>query len=139
MKLCSAICTSRGLIWQRVCYLKLSYLLFGTNCVVVIIEYWSSNRFHYEWIGRQNKKLEMKCISESLRREFFWKECAAGQIFNEIKCAAGKTCQTKCAAGRIFWLSLCILCPVNAVRNFPRISAQNLLLLMNGWINQFIN
>jgi len=30
------------------------------------------------------------------------KQCAAGQIFNETKCAAGKIYQTKCAAGQIF-------------------------------------
>jgi len=30
------------------------------------------------------------------------KKCAAGQIFEETKCAAGKTYQQKCAAGQIF-------------------------------------
>jgi len=59
---CCAICISRGLIWQSVCYLKLSLLLFGTNCVVVITQYWSWNCFHHQWIGRQNKKLQIKCI-----------------------------------------------------------------------------
>jgi len=37
-----------------------------------------------------------------LKRIFSLKECAAGQIFYEIKCAAGMTYQTKCAAGQIF-------------------------------------
>jgi len=30
------------------------------------------------------------------------KKCAAGQIFSETKCAAGKTYHTKCAPGQIF-------------------------------------
>jgi len=33
---CCAICISRGLICQRVCYVTLCSLLLGTNCVVVI-------------------------------------------------------------------------------------------------------
>ena len=28
------------------------------------------NRFHHQWIGRQNKKLEIKCIPEWLRTRF---------------------------------------------------------------------
>ena len=44
---------ARVLIWQRVCYWTLSSLLFGTNCVVVIAEYWSSNHYtNTELIGR---------------------------------------------------------------------------------------
>jgi len=56
--------------------------------------------------------------------------------FHETKCAAGKTYQTKCAAGRIFWLSphgYSIL--MQYVIYFPRITAQNLLLLINWLIN----
>jgi len=30
----------KGLIWQRVCYLTLSQLLFGTNYVIMITQYW---------------------------------------------------------------------------------------------------
>jgi len=30
------------------------------------------------------------------------KKYAAGQIFDKTKCTAGKTYQTKCAAGQIF-------------------------------------
>jgi len=30
------------------------------------------------------------------------KKCAAGQIFKETKCAAGKIYQTKCTAGQNF-------------------------------------
>ena len=37
-------------------------LLFSTNYVVMIIQFWSSNHFHHQWIGRQNKKLQIKCI-----------------------------------------------------------------------------
>ena len=45
---CCAICISRGLIQQRVCYLTLSSLLFGANCVVIITENLSSNHFHHQ-------------------------------------------------------------------------------------------
>jgi len=59
---CCAICISRGLIWQNVCYLTISKLLFGTNYVVMITQYWSWNHFHQQWFGRQNKSLQIKCI-----------------------------------------------------------------------------
>jgi len=45
---CLAICISRGLIWQRARYLISSSMLFGTNRVVVITEYWSPNHSHHE-------------------------------------------------------------------------------------------
>jgi len=45
------------------------------------------------FIGRQNKKLQIKCIP------VYVKKWAAGQY--EMKCAAGKTYLTKCAAGQI--------------------------------------
>jgi hypothetical protein len=44
---CCAICILRGLIWRRVWRLTLFPLLFGTNCVVVITEYWSSNHLQH--------------------------------------------------------------------------------------------
>jgi len=70
-------------IWQRVCYLTLSSLLFGINCVVVITEYWSSKHYHYQWIGRQNEKLEIHCITEWLNRMLIvcWRKCIAGHFF----------------------------------------------------------
>jgi len=68
---CSAICIWRGFVWQRVSYLSFSSLLFCTNCVVVITEYWGSNYFHYQWIGRQTKKLEIKCTTEWLSRRHY--------------------------------------------------------------------
>jgi len=37
-----------------------------------------------------------------IKERIFMKRMRRGQIFYEIKCAAGKTFQTKCAAGRIF-------------------------------------
>ena len=40
----------------------------------MIIQYWSSNHFHHQWIGRQNLKLHMKCIPEWLRRIFVMKK-----------------------------------------------------------------
>jgi len=45
--------------------------MFGTNCVFVISEYWSSNHFDHQWIGRQNKKLEIKCITEWFKKKIF--------------------------------------------------------------------
>jgi len=62
LKRSCAICISRGLIWQRVRYLTLSQLLFATNYVVMISQYWSWNHFHHQWISRQKKKLQMICI-----------------------------------------------------------------------------
>ena len=47
LKWCCAICISKDLIWPSVCYLTLSSLPLGTNCVVENIQYWSSNYFHH--------------------------------------------------------------------------------------------
>jgi len=79
----------------------------------------------------------MECIPEWLRR-FSIKKSAAGQIFCATKCAASKTYQTKCATGRIFWLSphgYSVLL-MQYVIYFPRITAQNLLVnwLRQGWV-----
>jgi len=40
-------------------------------------------------------------MCKKCHRIFYVKTCAAGQIECEKTCAAGKTYQTKCAAGRI--------------------------------------
>ena len=64
LKWCCAICISKRLIWQRVYYLTLSELLIGTNCVVVVTQYCSSNHFHHQSICRQNKKLQIKYFSD---------------------------------------------------------------------------
>jgi len=64
---------TRDLIRQMVCYLILSLWMLDTNCFVVITEYWSLNRFHYRWIGGQNKKFEIKYTTEWLRR-CLWKK-----------------------------------------------------------------
>jgi len=66
----------------------------------VITQYLSWNHFHHQWIGRQNKKLQIKCIP--VQEKIVGKKCAAGQIFYETKCATGKTYQIKCAAGQFF-------------------------------------
>jgi len=61
--------------------------------------------------------------------------------FYGTECAAGKTDETQCAAGRIFWLSphgYSVLL-MQYVIDFPRITAQNLLLLIYEWIKSFIN
>ena len=56
----------------------------------MITQYWSSNHFHYERIGRQNKKLERNASPNLSEEDFSLKECAASLIFYEIKCAAGR-------------------------------------------------
>jgi len=40
------------------------FLMFVTNCLVVITQYWSSNYFHHQRIGKQNKQLQIECILE---------------------------------------------------------------------------
>jgi len=62
----------------------------GTNCGKVITEHCSLNRYHRQWLGRQNnKQLEIKCITEwlSLEEDFLWSKRAAGQIlwYNRIR------------------------------------------------------
>jgi len=71
-KWCCAICFSRGLVWQGVCYLTISLLLLCTNCVVLMTRYWISNHFNCRCIGRQNKKLDIQWITELLSRRFFF-------------------------------------------------------------------
>jgi len=61
---CGVNCVSRGLLRLRVCSLTLSSLLLDTHCVVLIIEYWSLNHLHHKGLGRQNKKLEIRCTTE---------------------------------------------------------------------------
>jgi len=89
-----AICISRGLLWKRMCYLTLFSLLFDTNCVVVIIGYWSSIHFHHQWIGRQNKNIEIKCCTEWSGRRCLWKNALKPDSFYETKYDAGKNYQT---------------------------------------------
>ena len=77
-----------------------------------------------------------------IKKRIFTKKMrpAAGQFFYETKCAANKTYQTKCAAGRIFGLSPhgYFVLLMQYVIYFPRIAAQNLLLLIN-FVNSFFN
>jgi len=94
----------RDLVGLSLCFLTPSSLLFGTNCVVVITEYWISNHSSHQWIGRQNQKLETKCITKWSRRRCLMKQLRRRPVFfNETKCATGKTetYQTKCAAGQV--------------------------------------
>jgi len=109
LKWCCATCISRGLISQRVCYLTLSALLFGTKCVVVITKYWSSNHFHHQCIGRQNKHLQVKYIPEWLRtrcstkimrsRPDFDKKMRHRQDFNYTLAALQYVCFPHCRIG----------------------------------------
>jgi len=69
---------------------------FRNYCLVQIVSLWSLS-IGVQIISTTNelvdriRNLKWKASLD----DFLWKECAAGQIFNEIKCAAG----------RIFWLS----------------------------------
>jgi len=65
---CCAICISRGLKWQKKCYLTLSSLLFSTNSVVVMTEYLNLNHFQYHWIGKRKKTL----TSDAPRTRFLY-------------------------------------------------------------------
>ena len=82
-------------VWYKLCRCT------HTNCVVVITEYWSSNHLHHKFINWKLNAPQNDSEEDFLKKIFLGK-CAAGQIFDEIKCTAGKTYQTKCAAGLIF-------------------------------------
>ena len=139
MQWCCAICILRGLIWQRVCYLELSWWLFATNCVVVMTQYWNSNHFHYQWIHRQNKKLQMKCIPEWLksilmkrmrrRPDFLWIKMRHRQdLSNKMFCRLNLLTKSS-------W----VLCPVNAVRKLLSTNLSSESSSLNQLINSFIN
>ena len=105
----SAIHFSRGLIWHWGCFLTYSLLMRCTNSVIVITVYLNSNYFHYQEVGKQNKKFDIKCTSQRFTIWFCEKNAPArkkfGHFFQEVhetKCAAGSTHQSKCAAGLIF-------------------------------------
>ena len=57
------------------------------------------------------KNLKWNASPNDLEEDFLWKECAAGQIFNEIKCAAGKTYQRPYEAS-FKWQPLCQIKPL---------------------------
>jgi hypothetical protein len=76
LNLCCAICISRDLTWQGVCYLTLSLLLFGTSCVVVITE---SQMIGVRIINTMNELVhririfEIRCTTKWLKRRYSWK------------------------------------------------------------------
>jgi len=83
---------------------------FFNYCWVQIVSLWSLSIgaqiiFTTDNLVDRIKILEWNASPNDQEENFLWKECAAGQILKEMKCAAGKTYQTKCAAGWIFWLS----------------------------------
>jgi len=104
-------------------------------CMCMYIYY-----FYHQWIGRQDKKFEIKCIPEWCKRRFLLKNISRRPKCYGNKCAAGKTYPTKCASGQIFWLSPdhCVLL-IQYVIYFMQITAQNLLLLINELINLLID
>jgi len=83
---------------------------FRNYYLVQIVSLWSlsigvQTIFTTKELVDRIRNLKWNASPNFLEEELLLKECAAGQIFYEIKCAAGKTYQTKCAAGQIFWLS----------------------------------
>ena len=71
-------CETLLLIWQRICYLTPSLLLFLTNSVAVITEFLNSIHFQY---------------NESVKWRRQWNQMAHRQVFRVLK---------KSAAGQIF-------------------------------------
>lgn len=66
-----AICIWGGFIWQRFCHSTLSSLLFGTSCVVVITQRWTSNYwFSHELVNRKatrNRKIRNKFFNGKIK------------------------------------------------------------------------
>jgi len=88
------------------------FIVFFTNCVVVITEYLNSNLFHINELVNQTRHYNqmdqrqyffMQMIH--LRQDCVWKECAAGKTYIR-KCAAGKNSLAECC-----WL----LCPLDVI------------------------
>jgi len=83
---------------------------FRNYCLVQIVSLWSLSIgvqiiFTTNKLVDRAKDLKWNASPNAQEENFLWTECDAGQIFNEMKCASGKTYETKCAAGQIFWLS----------------------------------
>jgi len=53
----------------------------------------------------RTSNLESNASQNDQDRDFLWKNAPSASTFNEKKCAASKTYQTKCAAGHIFGLN----------------------------------
>jgi len=85
------------------------------------------------------RKFKSNTFQNDKEKDFLAREiCAAGQILHGTNGAAGKTYLIKCAAGRIFGLSpdgYSVLLIYYVIIRFPQITAQNLLLLINGLIH----
>ena len=81
---CNWICVLRE-VWCDNGFVIWQVSLFDTNCVIVIIKYWTSNHLQYQSISRQNKTLEIKCATELLwwwkRRVFMQKMCCRADCF----------------------------------------------------------
>jgi len=99
---CCAICVSRGLIWQRICYLTLSSLMFLTNSVIVITEFLSSNHFQYQWIGKVKKTQKSNAPQTSF---LCVKKSAAGKIFLWKIAPQTKLIKENAPQVRCFWLN----------------------------------
>jgi len=70
---------------------ELSQLLFGTNCVVVMTQYWSWNHFYHQFIGGENDRIRnFKSNASRFTKFLYEKNARQTRSFYETKCAAGK-------------------------------------------------
>ena len=133
-----AICSSRGLIWQWVCYLTLSSLLFCTNCVVVITECLNSVHFHYQWIGRLNKTLKWKAPQTI----FLWYNsmCHKQDFVMEQNTPQAKLVEQNLLQARFFWLieTWWVVCPVDVVCISSFANRRSDSYLFNYWIYYYL-
>jgi len=136
---------AQSLIWQRICYLTLSSLLLNTSCVIVITGCRSSNHLHHQWIGRQNKKLEIKCITEWVEKMMFHgKKCAAGQMFLWNKMRHRQDLSNRLRRMKEFLTeSLWVVCPIDTMCNsfFTNYIPESTFFnsSINWWINLLMN
>jgi len=90
--------------------------MFGTNCVVGIIKYWSWNHLHRQWMGTQIKKLNIKCISESISKRGFIKCFRCWPDFCMKQNAPQEDLPNKMYHGQhILTESWLVVCPIDTV------------------------
>jgi len=78
------------------------FIVFFTNCVVVITEYVNSNHCQYRWIGEPNNTLES---NGPWTRFFYEKKCAAGKIFCKRMRRRPNFCKKMSSRQDFFWLN----------------------------------
>ena len=99
MKVCVAMCTSWGLILQRLCYLTILPFLCCTNSSIVINQYLNSNYFHCQWIGRKIRHWNKIPNTQDLG----WNWMRRWRFFDERKYVAGKTFKRRYTADKNFF------------------------------------